>query len=44
LTQDHELTFETLDAVMGHNIDITGLSLTSTSRGSKYRTYRLMRH
>jgi hypothetical protein len=44
LTQDHELTFETLDAVMDHNIDITGLSLTSTSRGSKYRTYRLMRH
>jgi len=44
LTKDHELDFETLDAVMDkHNIDITGLSLTSTSRGNKYRTYRLMR-
>ena len=45
LTVDHELTFETLDAVMDkHRIDITGLSLTSTSRGNRYRTYRLMRN
>ena len=45
LTQDNELTFDTLDVVMDqHKIDITGLSLTSTSRGSKYSTYRLLRH
>jgi hypothetical protein len=44
LTENHELKFETLDDIMDkHNLDITGLNLTSTSRGNKYRTYRLMR-
>ena len=44
LTESHELKFETLDNIMdNHNLDITGLNLTSTSRGNKYRTYRLMR-
>ena len=44
LTESHELKFETLDDIMDkHNLDITGLNLTSTSRGNRYRTYRLMR-
>jgi hypothetical protein len=43
LTENHELKFETLDDIMDkHNLDFTGLNLTFTSRGNKYRTYPRM--
>jgi len=43
LTNANELPFETLDNIMDqHKIDITGLTLTNTPRGNKYRTYRLL--
>lgn len=45
LTEDKQIPFETLDVIMDkHGIDITGLTLSSTSRGNQYRMYRLMKH
>lgn len=45
LTEDKQIPFETLDMIMDkHGIDITGLTLSSTSRGNQYRMYRLMKH
>lgn len=43
LTDAGELTFEVLDRLVDeHKIDITGLSVSSTTRGNVYRTHRLM--
>ena len=36
------IPFSTLDRVMEHGIDITGLTVSQTRRGNLYRTHRLM--
>ena len=44
LTENNELPYSVFDALLArHNIDMTGLNMSSTRRGNMYRSYVLMK-
>ena len=44
LEDGHKLPFEVLDNIIDEGIDITGLTVSNTTRGNLYRARRLMKH
>ena len=44
LEEENKLPFSVFDRLMEDGIDVTGLTISNTSRGNLYRAHRLMKH